>query len=175
MLTKNGKKLLRYIMQRCVEKTFNTESTYSELTETFKDINGELIAYKLLSLVANFPDHRSNIFYPRTSATINTYGLYFGSDNTQPTEDDYTITPIGNATISITSARAYNDENDNQYYEMVLTYMNRYAYDITICEFGCFMYSGGKFFLIYRDVLDSPITVAAGETKSIKITINMDW
>lgn len=178
MLTNNGKILLKLIMYMAVNKSFNNTHDTSGINETLINWKGATCDYKTITWGNLFPDRRSYTFSARNSKPDYNSGVYFGTGSTAPTVNDYVIDYIEhNDTINKVSGRSYNDENGDTYFDIIYSYKNNNANEITIREFGIF--SGtqtvDRNFLIYRDVLDTPVTIAPGETKNIKLTIKMSW
>ncbi|WP_278984568.1 hypothetical protein [Segatella bryantii] len=89
-----------------------------------------------------------------------------GSGNTAPTINDVSleneITTLSNNGIVL------NNNENGITYTAILT--NNTNADITIKEYGLYVYSGG-YKMLTRTVLDNPITLASGEIVSITINI----
>lgn len=109
--------------------------------------------------------------------------ILVGEDGTQPSPNDYSMKDqkdqvryhmrIGN----ITYARGM--DNDYAYIEMIIPITNDNQESITVREIGYCQecrcrYQGALFdymILLDRTVLETPVTIAAGATKSVKYTI----
>ena len=104
-------------------------------------------------------------------------GILLGTGTTTPTFDDValespllTLDPVGNP--------SYTLDRDNGLFRWVMTVRNNTASDISFSEVGLVIAripSSGVFnnyILLTRDVLSSPITVPAGEDRTISVEIN---
>ena len=103
--------------------------------------------------------------YSLTSGDNNCY-IAVGSGNTAPTPNDVSleneITTLNN------SGNILNNNENGITYTAILT--NNTSSDITIKEYGLYVYSG-SYKMLTRTVLNNYITLEAGE--SITITINI--
>lgn len=121
--------------------------------------------------------------------------LIFGSNNTEVSYDDYTIEPFmkEEAELKLTfvsqgiSSLIYNQSNGKFYSIMDKTVRNDNEEDITINELGIIIGSSfssssytwnyynnnndssGGIFLLYREVLENPITLRKGELYTFNI------
>ena len=124
-----------------------------------------------------------NIANPSTNSAA--VGVYVGSGTTSPTENDYTLeTPITSG-LSGTMRVQYSDTLDNDgnpQLVQVLTLRNTSSSDITVSEVGWIAKGlcdasnntasgSGKNLLFDRTVLNSPVTIPAGESAAITYTI----
>lgn len=187
MLTKNGKILLKNIFRNYVRKTFGAYRTNQDISHiTLKKYDGTVISITDGSLYDDyiFPQ-RSNVSIFSVGVGNQNAGVGLGSGTEPPTEDDYALSnPIsyllGNQYINTLYGYCYDDEEGNMYCDIYFDYYNNHSsQQVTISEFGIFSGSnnstqGGKI-MIYRDVLDTPITISPGETKTIKLTVKADW
>ncbi len=123
----------------------------------------------------------------RQTSTINSDSyLLFGSSTTTPTIDDYQMEDaFGTDTLQYVSQSTASTMNDETHtYQMVFTntLRNITSSDITIKEVGYIkgFYSlvngegstvNNLHFLFWREVLETPITIAAGATKTITTVI----
>lgn len=117
-----------------------------------------------------------------TTLSTSNYGFAFGTGDTPATENDYTIESIISSGLSasfspisyFTGENSYNSEDDEMSMYIDITLTNTSQDSITIkemCRFGYGYYSDTKgstpssrtVTLLDRIVLDSPITIPAGE------------
>lgn len=114
-------------------------------------------------------------------------GIYVGSGTITPTETDYTLAaPITSglsATVSVAGDECF-DSDGNPQVKQVITLTNTSSGDITISEIGWFakqiVYSSnntvngsGRLVMMDRTVLNSPVTIPAGESAAITYTIKV--
>lgn len=146
----------------------------------------------------NFTDYNGNSVYGYRGASYDgdiggrltdvkiaapgSYGVYFGTGTTQPTLSDYTMESPITSGLSVLGASLVEDhEGSSHRLRCVYTIQNTSESDITISEIGIFsrvnaanLYnlSTGtnqwKYVLMYRDILETPITIQAGKTKLIE-------
>lgn len=180
MLTKAGKVLLKSIIYQAVQKTYNWDGALftNKIDETIKYVNGE--EKPVINIWRNmmFPSYELNLFNPQNGDGLYWSGIYFGSDGTPPSENDYKLTFINSTQMAITkvSNRVW-DDGDKIYCECLYDYKNNSSNSVTIREFGLIGgYTTQKgTHLIYRDTLPEPVTVDPDETKRIKVTVDTDW
>lgn len=89
-----------------------------------------------------------------------------GSGNTAPTLNDVSLE--SEITTLSNSGNVLNNGENGITYTATLT--NSTGSDVTIKEYGLYVYSGG-YKMLTRTVLDNPITLASGEI--VNITINI--
>ena len=104
-------------------------------------------------------------------------GLFFGTDPTPATMDDYKLGAPISSGISIVNpsafARTENADNDTATYTAAYTVTNTGSSEVNIYEVGivspsCLGSSGTTYyFLMEHTVLEEPITIAPSETKVI--------
>ena len=126
-----------------------------------------------------FPYSVSNSF----TTSLNSQGIVLGSGTTAATEDDYRIeTPITSG-LSVNVTRTYSlDTDGNPSEHFLLAVTNTSSASITVSEL-CYqqiLYAYAspdgnspavKTFCFDRTLLDSPVTIAAGETAVIRYTL----
>ena len=90
--------------------------------------------------------------------------------------------------VEVSNEYVYDDETNMSCRRAVFTYTNNTEADITIREWGmcCTNYNGSpsdyyysntsnNHFLIYREVLQNPIVIPAGESATLEFTVNTPW
>ena len=109
------------------------------------------------------------------------YGTYFGTGTTPPTRADYKLeAPITSNALYSTATEAPLVSYDEDHARLYMTHEvhNAGTTDVTVTEMGVF---GGAsdtskvIFLLDRTVLDTPITIPAGGSKSITVAIRFDY
>ena len=114
-------------------------------------------------------------------ATAGFYGVCFGTGTTPPTKNDYTLeAPIDSGTLSssVNTNPTQGFENDKVKIYITHEVKNSGSRAVTITEagvFGCPTSSSKSSFLLDRTLLETPVTVPAGETRSITYTIVFDY
>lgn len=109
------------------------------------------------------------------------YGTYFGTGTTPPTMKDYNLeSPIMDGTLASSNAgnAMFGFEKDHARVYRTHEVFNNGTNDVTITEvgvFGAVSSSSPILFMIDRTVLDKPITIPAGESRSITIAIVFNY
>lgn len=172
MLTKNAKKLLLYcLMNSSQQSTANPAPTTTQITLTNTsgvDKTTDLTHESVFSFINSL-----NHMLPNPSNNSITY-IRFGTGTTEATDDDYGLeeSATGLAYNSVVTAIS---SNYSKTYTAIVS--NTTDADIVVTEIGfftnCFYYSAvqNDNFLLDRIVLDTPITIPAGESKSITYEI----
>ena len=108
------------------------------------------------------------------------YGTFFGTGRTPPTMDDYKLeSPITDGTLhsqSVTPLRGFEQDHARLYATHEVH--NSGSNDVTITEVGVFGLGASisdNAFLLDRTVLDTPITIPAGGSKSITVAIQFNY
>ena len=113
--------------------------------------------------------------------TLGSLALYVGNDNTAPTADDYTMdtTNLGLTVVNTTGTNNSTPGSYTQNYIAIFnrTFKNDTNADITVSEVGIIgsgrgPYSSEKTFLIARDVLSTPVTIAPGDAYTFTMYIS---
>ena len=178
-------------------KWANTETSKQDyarynLVASPKDINGstDYVSVDETSFTGAYKLVQWNNDAMPTSIYNNNSYLLFGSSTTTPTIDDYQMEDaFGTDTLQYVSQSTSSTMNDETHtYQMVFTntLRNITSSDITIKEVGYIkvFYSlvNGEgsivrnpppHFLFWREVLETPITIAAGATKTITTVITL--
>ena len=131
----------------------------------------------------------SEKFASSSTALQYTNGVIFGSGNTQPTIDDYTLSgsPIQNIAHTYTIDTSYNNDGSYSILTAIYTITNNNEVDITIGEIGILGESrwqtsstssikySSDHYLFERTALESPITIAPGAVGQLTYTIKLDY
>ena len=111
---------------------------------------------------------------------FSTYGFCLGRGSTPATKEDYKLEDMitsGLSRIAFSTATNWYDDGAEKIWSY--TMQNTSDADITICEIGKIgrFYSGGKNYhvLVDRTVLNTPITIPAGETKVLSHSIRINY
>ena len=109
-------------------------------------------------------------------------GVSFGTGTTPATVSDYFLESIlGDTQISVSTPSSVSFNQFDTYEEYTVTFgvTNRTAEAITISEVGLtavpYSYSTASYAIIDRTVLDTPITIPAGQSKQITYTILFNY
>ena len=109
-------------------------------------------------------------------------GVSFGTGTTPATVSDYFLESILTKTeISVSSPSAVSFSQFDTYEEYSVTFgvTNNTAEAITISEVGLtavpYSYSTASYALVDRTVLDTPVTIPAGQSKQITYTIRFNY
>jgi hypothetical protein len=102
-------------------------------------------------------------------------GVYFGTGTTPATRNDITLESPITSGLTVTKDGIAITANESGQYCVIGTYSvtNTGADDVNIWEIGCFAgirtanSNGYTAILMDRTVLDAPITIKAGETKTV--------
>lgn len=169
MLTKNAKKLiLNYIMNSRGENASEPNPTTAAITLT--NISGDdkvtnLNYYSVFSFI-NSLNHMS------TAPTTNSVTfIRCGTGTTEATEDDYKLENYATGLTCDSVVTAIGGNYSKKTY--TATFSNTTDADISVTEIGfftnCYYRTSGDNdnFLLDRIVLDTPITIPAGESKAI--------
>ena len=105
--------------------------------------------------------------------------IVLGSGTTPVTYDDYklenelsTSQIVGNSSSGIIGDSVYNEQN--KIWTKTLSYDFQAKSDVTVSEIGVIYYANGsnntKYCLVYREVLDTPISLTTGQYLKVSIT-----
>ena len=161
MLTKNF-----YSYMKISFTTTNTEATFTMTNGT--------TASSLL-YVQNPPFKVMNSW----AKTITANGVSFGTGTTQSTASDYVLESILGDTqinVSVPSGISFNKFDTYEEYTVTFGVTNKTTEVITISEVGLTVpISGGSYALVDRTVLETPVTIPAGQSKQITYTIRFNY
>ena len=146
------------------------------------------VSYSKISNMMNgsFFDTR---YFADNNTNGTSYGILFGTGNTQPTVDDITLSgdavPIASFSKNHTYKSAYKE--DCVEISTIITLTNNTEAAITIGEIGLFSnfyyeYDSSSYyprhyypFMIERTALETPITIPAGGVGQVTYTIRMNY
>ena len=169
MLTKNAKKIiLYYIMNSDGTGNDNPTPTTTEITLTNisgADKRANLTYYSIYSFI-------NSLNHIRTAPTEGSVTfIRVGTGTTRETEDDYKLEEYATGLTCDSVVTAIGSNDSKKIY--TATFSNTTDADIAVTEIGFFTncyyqsYNDNDNFLLDRIVLDTPITIPAGESKAI--------
>jgi len=187
MFTKNYSGLLYYLLvaQSSIYTTHAQDVVCANGTDLSTQYAGKGSLYatgctfnSLMKKIAAYHATSNATSYSKTPP-----GVVFGTGNTPPTVDDYTLSGSfisGLSTSNVTVAETTSKNDDGS---MVFTYVytinNSTGADITIGEIGIQTYANSSSYyinvLVERTVLDTPVTIAAGGVGQVTYTIRMNY
>ena len=150
----------------------------SDTVATFTMTNGTT---STVAVNANYPPFKVMNGWSK-SATIT--GVSFGTGTTPATVSDYFLESILGDTqirVSVPSSISFNKLDTYEEYTVTFGVTNKTADAIAISEIGltAMPYSpyGGnnQYALVDRTVLDTPVTIPAGQSKQITYTIRFNY
>jgi hypothetical protein len=131
-----------------------------------------------------------NALMYKWASTINTEGIFFGTGKTTPTADDYKPENIlGTGSISVANPSRITVNQTDDYVEAIVSFAvtNISSSTITISEIGCLGYlresstsyytadSTHPPYLAERQLLETPITLGAGEAEGIQYRVRFSY
>lgn len=177
MITKNYKEWLKQAL--CLGGSSTTVLSTDTLGQV-KNLNGG--TYYLVGRVKNYPYNQSTGI-----VTSNTgIGFAFGTGTTPPTEDDNNLESMITSGLSLSVAIRKEAITDGSRVTFTLTVQNTSANAITINEVGYVQSLDTKSSatgtsastspcLLDRTVLDTPVTIEAGQSARIDYTISASF
>lgn len=99
-------------------------------------------------------------------------GTFFGSGDTPPTLDDFQMAGEHMTKAQFTVASSISE--DRTLVTMTYTIVNTDTSPFTIREVGMYNNVGGNYGLIYRTVLDSPVTIEAGGVGQVSVNVRVN-
>lgn len=175
MITANAKAVLKQIMVQHPLRLYGLPA---------KLVNGTDCYVSAPKSTSQFPAS----YFVNSVTLTNSPGFWVGTGTTPATENDYALEnriTSGLSSISITYVQAAGqDTNGNPNTEYLISVRNTSSAAINIGEIGLVQMciygttqsgisSNSGLFLIDRTVLDTPVTIAPGETKTIDYTITV--
>lgn len=172
MLTKNGKKLLLYYLMNSNRTGYENPVPLSDTT--LVNISG---SEKPTSLYAeNVNSFINSLNHMITSPTTDSVTfIRIGTGTTAATENDYKLEADATGVTCDTAITAISGNDSKKTY--TATFSNTTDANIVVTEIGfftnCYYNSSSENdnFLLDRIVLDTPITIPAGESKPITYEI----
>ena len=159
-----------------------TKNFYSYMNAAFSAAGKETTFVKTDGTTAKLRYSNSNTpFAVMNKWGVNNtgYGVSFGTGTTPVTMSDYSIeSALGETQISVSYPNSVSYSRDNTFdmYSVSFGVTNKTAEAITISEVGLIAspYST-NYVLVDRTVLDTPITIPAGQSKQITYTIRFNY
>lgn len=115
-------------------------------------------------------------FENRNNPYNNCNAIVFGSSTTAPDVTDYklgTKWESGISRISLTNSSSYDASTHTKTRIVVCTIQNTDASPYTIREWGIESYANGDYVLLYRALLDTPVTLQQYESATFTCRISM--
>lgn len=169
MLTKNAKNFILRALMRSAGTGTGSPALWDGFTLT--NTGGTNITtgygYEIANAFINSLNHMATV----AGSDATTY-IKCGTGTTEATENDYQLEADATGLTCDTVATTIS-ANDTKTY--TATFSNSTANDITVSEIGffCCSYTGNGYdnFLLDHIILDTPITIPAGESKPITYEI----
>ena len=163
MLTKNFYSFMRSALS-------SVGGTYATFTHTNGDISNSDTGSS-----SSFPFS----YMSQWAKTITNVGVSFGTGTTPATASDYCLESIlGDTQISVSTPSKVSFSRADTYDEYSVTFgiTNKTDAAITISEVGLTAAPvSNKYVLVDRTVLDTPVTIPAGQSKQITYTIRFNY
>ena len=164
MLTKNFYSYIRAAFQE-TSVTF----TLSDGTTNMTNLSNDIPPFNAMNVWAD--------------GTTDIKGVSFGTGTTPATASDYSLeSMLGSTQISVATPSSVSFSKVDTYEEYSVTFgvTNKTSNDITISEVGLTAMpasAGGSmcYVLVDRTVLDTPVTIPAGQSKQITYTIRFNY
>lgn len=99
-------------------------------------------------------------------------GTRFGSGTTPPTKDDYCLENDIGDSVTLSSQGSTSVTVTDDYVEYSATFGITAKETVAISEVGLFM---SNYVMVERTVLETPITIPAGQSKQVTYTIRMNY
>lgn len=102
--------------------------------------------------------------------------MKIGTGTTTPKKSDYVLeNPIEESLYTVAFVDNFSSDisSDEAYLSLQATFTNTSSDTLTFSEVGVFAspYTGSTLFLIAREVLDSPVSIAPGEAKTVILKV----
>ena len=160
MLTKNFYSYMRAALQR--------------ISAEFKDTNGGKNTLSVSS--SGTPPFAAMKSWAVSSEKT---GVSFGTGTTPATASDYSLESILDSTqisVSVPSAVSYSRGDTFDEYSVTFGVTNKAAEAISVSEVGLIASPQSTWYtLVDRTVLDTPVTIPAGQSKQITYTIRFNY
>ena len=162
-----------------------TKNFYSYMRAAFQNKSAAFVQTNGTAVSKTYYYKAANPFevMKEWAADTSTNGVSFGTGTTPATASDYVIESIlDNNKINVSTPSSISFSRYDTYEEYTVTFgvTNKTAEAITISEVGltaCPNTNGSPFpfVLVDRTVLDTPITIPAGQSKQITYTIRFNY
>ena len=147
--------------------------------DTIKTLSGASITSgalypMILSPVGNYSNYNSAY---NASGSTNPYNvIVFGTGNTTPMATDYCLGAKWTSSISrvsLSQSASYDDATHTKTKTVTCTVQNTGSAAVTIREWGIETQVAGQSVLLYRALLDTPVTLQQYESATFTCTISM--
>ena len=162
-----------------------TKNFYSYMRAVFQDTSAEFVKTDGTATSKTYYNADNPFVVMKNwAASISTAGVSFGTGATPATASDYVLESILDNTkinVSVPSAVSYSRGDTYDEYSVSFGVTNKTTETITISEVGLTAapyYSSGStsvYVLVDRTVLDTPVTIPAGQSKQITYTIRFNY
>lgn len=176
MLTKNAKNFILHGLMESSSQGNSAPSPKSKIQLT--NDSGTTIATATTAVViASFINALNHIAVAVSTFVYGVTYIRCGMGTTEATEDDYKLEAEATGLTCDAVATAIGSNNSKIY---TATFSNTTDDDIVVTEIGLFVnnaYSGNDYdnFLLDHIILDTPITIPAGESKAITYELGLGF
>ena len=125
------------------------------------------------------PSESDSVLFVKAVAGNDDFGIIVGSGNTPVTLDDYNLeakiphgTGTGQIQYNYTTMEEPVISDNNISFRIIRTFTNVSGGDIIVREIGLVALKYSKYFLIARDVLETPVTVPHEATLTVRYIIS---
>lgn len=145
--------------------------------DTITDLNGSIITgssnyYTCVTPVGGYANSNSPVQSNSSSANA----IVFGSGIGTPTASDYCLAAKWTSNISrvsLSHTNSYDDATHTKTKTVTCTVQNTGSAAVTIREWGIEAIVAGSYVLLYRALLDTPVTLQQYESATFTCTISM--
>lgn len=184
MFVKNAKLLLKQGMT--ADGTTSVTGTASDgTTATIEVYSTSISRFLALGVAINNAYYNTmycisngtNVFYGNSSYGSSHYGIKLGDSDIPVSADDYNLK--GNLITTFTASTSVSsvvNADGSVTFTALYNITNTGADAFTIKEIGNFrrnQYGGSASIMVSRDVLESPLTIPAGETKILRYSVTI--
>jgi hypothetical protein len=154
------------------------ESHGKQETKTYTRSDGASVTVKYSDITSTSFGAPFEIMSTRTRSSVSGTegycyaGTWFGSGTTPPTRDDFSLENIITEGVTISHPSAVSVTETDDYVEYSVTFGVTATETVTISEVGLFM---SNYVMVERTVLETPITIPAGQSKQVTYTIRMNY
>lgn len=159
-----------------------SSTTFGDNAITVKQTNGTTKSYN----ASNYANS-----YIQSLLSLEVGDICLGDGNTPVTYDDYKLSGnlVKNSLTKISQTTVYDEVTKEYVTTLFATYTNTTGADITVSEWGLFAqgtgtnapsssskgtYSNsGQYILLYREVLDTPVVIEAGNTTTFEFNLKV--
>lgn len=141
---------------------------------TIRDLNGNTLAN-----TSNYSLGPMNPFYNSNTGGSNyqyNNAIVFGSGSATPDASDYCLGAKWTnniSRVSLSQSNSYNDTNQTKTKTVTCTVQNTGVAAVTIREWGIEANVSGNYVLLYRALLDTPVTLQQYESATFTCTLSL--